>query len=254
MTQSVDPLFGEYGGLLGGHPITLPSGLPPGIAGANALGQGTVAAAQRAIQAAALAAEDTSSDYQTSSVTGLPIPQIQQPLDNLLPFFNEIPTGYHGRIGVKESWDLEEPATIRRTWSGKAIVLAPPYAKKQRLSWSGDGMAIAETPAFDAASVGMPVTVFCIHPTTAYIEIGNVDVTLFHDCVLSGGVYATAYTTGQRIAVLRKGRLVKLAGGPVDDVVMVRYRPILYCILTKWSSTYDQRTALVTWRAEFTEQ
>ena len=187
------------------------------------------------------------------------LPALDPPIRvlNPLPFpqlSDFVITGDAARLGIKESWSVANPVSIQRTWTGKSIVNGTPYVKKHRISWSASGKAISEDAAFARLEPGDQGILWCLRPMTAYIDVGQMSVTLPYDPVPGGGIVASVDTTGQLMPVIRNGRVVTLLRNPGGAIVLVRFRPTMPVTILKWGGSYEQREATVPWTAEFEEQ
>lgn len=155
----------------------------------------------------------------------------------------EIVIPYEASRGTKQSISqIDGGADFRRTVNGDLVAVANPLFRRYAIEISGSDSA---APALGGVWIGDAVTVECITPITQRV-IGG--ATTLGRTPVSGSVECFN-AAGDLVSHSRSGRSVTSAGA-----VIVRYRPILDCIVTGAPSWDGAELSLdVSWSLQLEE-
>lgn len=141
----------------------------------------------------------------------------------------EIVIPYEAGRGIQQSLaPIDGGMDMRRSVNGELIVVANPLFRKYATEISATDFV---APALGGAWKGAGVTVECVVPITQAVVSGS--ATLGRDPVPASVECFNA--SGDPVSHTRSGRNVTAAGA-----VLVRYRPILSCVVTNVSWDHSE--------------
>lgn len=160
----------------------------------------------------------------------------------------EMPAG--ASVGISETLDDIGKLAIKRSVAGAALRFQGMWRKAWKIQLSASGNGIRWSPAIDGLNLGDIVTIYCQTYKTARIAPGQASVVLSRWAV-PGSIIAHSYSDDRRLPVSVSGRTVSIE--PQSDVVTVKYRPALECMLASVSLKSTEIDGTQSWDMGFEE-